>query len=56
MFRNKKLKKMSMTEDVISIGYDNHAWNWSNIEPKLQNPKRNLNVNGAGLRKQDSKY
>jgi hypothetical protein len=25
MFRNKKLKKMSMTEDVISIGDDNHA-------------------------------
>ena len=31
---------MSMTEDVISIGDDNHAWNWSNIEPKLQNPKK----------------
>ena len=25
MFRNKKLKKMSTTEDVISIGADNHA-------------------------------
>ncbi len=54
MLRNKKLKKMSMIEDIISIGDDNSVRNWPNIEPELQIRKENSNVNGSDLGKLNS--